>query len=634
MRQPVTARDRFRYRFDNFMSKGPIALVGALFVASLLVIVVGGVLIYAFNASPMPEGATERPGLTAVIWAAAMRTMDAGTLGGDDGSKLYLALMLLVTLGGIFIVSAFIGVLNSGLEAKLEELRKGRSRVIEENHVLILGWSPQVFTIVSELCAAAENQQGGTCIVVLADKDKVEMEDEIATKVPDLRGSRVVCRNGSPIDLDDLDLGSPEVARAIVVIGPEDSEDPDASVIKTILALVGHKPREGGKHHIVAEIRDLKNRVPARMVGRDQVELVMSSDVIARIAVQTCRQSGLSAIYTELLDFGGDEIYFHKRHGLAGKTFGDSLDAFERGAVIGLRGADGKTQLLPKMDLTLTSDDELIVIAEDDDKIGAASSAPKVDEAKLRLADPKPREPERTLILGWNGRGATVVSELDKYAMPGSELTIIADDDAPGDDIDALETELVNHKVRTVKGDINDRRVLDGAGVSGFQHVITLSYADKRGVQEADAITLVTLLHLRDIEEKNGETFSVVSEMLDARNQKLAEITKTDDFIVSENLISLLLAQLTENKALGAVFEDLFDADGAEIYLKDAGTYVATGEPVDFYAVVEAARRRGEIAIGFDIADKSGKRAPKLNPKKGDRVTFAEGDRVVVIADN
>jgi voltage-gated potassium channel Kch len=614
------------------MSKGPIALIGALFVASLLVVLTGAVVVAALGVAPAEDG--QRPGLGTLIWMSAMRAMDAGTVGGDNGSKVYLALMLLVTLGGIFIVSAFIGVLNNGLQAKLDELRKGKSRVIEENHALILGWSPQVFTIVSELCAASANQPGGACIVVLADRDKVEMEDELATKVPDLRGSRVVCRSGSPIDLDDLDLGSPEVARAIVVLCPEGSADPDASVIKTILALVGHKPRASGKHHIVAEIRDLKNRIPARMVGRDQVELVMSSDVIARIAVQTCRQSGLSAIYTELLDFGGDEIYFHQKHGLAGKTFGDSLDAFEQGAVIGLRDAAGKTQLLPKMDTVLTAGDELIVIAEDDDKISAAGSVPKVDEAKLRLADPQPREPERTLILGWNGRGATVVSELDKYAMPGSELTIIADDDAPGEDIDGLETELVNHKVRTVKGDINDRRVLDGAGVSGFQHVITLSYADKRGVQEADAITLVTLLHLRDIEEKNGESFSVVSEMLDARNQKLAEITKTDDFIVSENLISLLLAQLAENKALGAVFEDLFDADGAEIYLKDAGTYVVTGEAVDFYTVVEAARRRGEIAIGFDIADPNGKRAPKLNPKKGARVTFATGDRVVVIADH
>jgi hypothetical protein len=33
-------------------------------------------------------------------------------------------------------------------------------------------------------------------------------------------------------------------------------------------------------------------------------------------------------------------------------------------------------------------------------------------------------------------------------------------------------------------------------------------------------------------------------------------VTGTDDFIVSENLVSLLLAQLAENKALAAVFED------------------------------------------------------------------------------
>jgi hypothetical protein len=148
----------------------------------------------------------------------------------------------------------------------------------------------------------------------------------------------------------------------------------------------------------------------------------------------------------------------------------------------------------------------------------------------------------------------------------------------------------------------------------------------------ADDALIVMLLHLRDIEEKFGDSFSVVSEMLDARNQKLAEVTGTDDFIVSENLVSLLLAQLAENKDLGAVFEDLFDADGAEIYLKDAGEYVAHGRSVDFFTVVEAARRRGEIAIGYDIADGKKGHAPKLNPKKSERVTFSPGDRLVVLA--
>ncbi len=633
MQRPVSLSDRLRYRFDNFMSRGPIALVGGLFLASALVIVLGALLTFAFGVAPAPDGA-DKPGLATLIWLSAMRAMDAGAIGGDDGSPLFLFFMLLVTLGGIFVVSALIGVLNTGLGAKVDDLRKGRSRVVESGHTLLLGWSGHIHTIVSELCAASESSEGNV-IVIVADKDKVEMDDELATKVPDRRGSRVVVRRGSPIDLDDLDLGSPETARSIVVLGPEGAGDPDASVIKTILALVAHKPRESGKHHIVAEIRDPKNGVPARMVGRDQVELVISSDVIARIAVQTCRQSGLSAIYTDLLDFGGDEIYFHKPLELAGKTFGQALDAFEHSAVIGIRSAAGLSQLLPRMGTVLGEGDSLIVIAADDSSIVANGGlAPKPDSSAQSSASPGERKPERTLILGWNGRGATIVAELDKYAVSGSELTIVADDDAPELALKELEGALAHHALRVVRGDVADRRLLDSLDVRRFEHIITLSYADKLGVQEADAVTLITLLHLRDIEEKFGESFSVVSEMLDVKNQKLAEVTKADDFIVSDNLVSLLLAQMAENKSLGPVFEDLFDADGAEIYLKDAGEYVKPGAPVDFYTVLDAARQRGEIAIGYDIAEREAARAPRLNPKKSERVTFQAGDRVVVLAES
>ena len=55
--------------------------------------------------------------------------------------------MLAVTIGGIFIVSLLISVLSNGLQTKLEDLRKGRSFVVEENHTLILGWSSRIFLI-------------------------------------------------------------------------------------------------------------------------------------------------------------------------------------------------------------------------------------------------------------------------------------------------------------------------------------------------------------------------------------------------------------------------------------------------------------------------------------------------------
>ena len=54
---------------------------------------------------------------------------------------------------------------------------------------------------MSELSIANESRKRPV-IVVLADRDKVEMEDELREKVPDLRGTRVVCRSGSPDDIE------------------------------------------------------------------------------------------------------------------------------------------------------------------------------------------------------------------------------------------------------------------------------------------------------------------------------------------------------------------------------------------------------------------------------------------------
>lgn len=626
--RPVTFRDRARYRFDAFMSKGAGALIGALFLASALIIFLVAALVHVTGSAPEgPEG--ERPGLVTLVWKSMMHAMDAGTLGGDEGSSLSLLLWLVVTLGGIFIVSAFIGVLNNGLTTRIEELRKGRSRVIEDGHTLILGWSSQVATIVSEIASAAMSE-GGRTIVVMAEKDKVEMDEELAIKVPDLHGSRLVCRSGSPIDLDDLELGSPETARAILVIGSEDAKDPDASVIKTVLALVAHKPRPSGRHHIVAEVRDPKNHAPLTMVGKDQLVPIVSSEIIARIAVQTCRQAGLSAIYAELLDFGGSEIYVRSEPSLAGRTYGAALFAFPESTLIGIVDEAGVTRLNPPTDSVIQEGAKVVVIAEDDDQIRVVTPVEILADAVPVAKKAAERTPERTVILGWNRRGPTVVRELDKYVPAGSHLTIVADDDAAELALRDMAAEVVHQTVEHLRGDITDRRLLDGLALSTYRHVITLSYTDKLDVQEADAITLVTLLHLRDIEDKLGESFSTVSEMLDLRNQKLAEVTKTDDFIVSDTVISLLMSQLAETKELAAVFDDLFDAEGCEIYLRPAGEY-APSRGATFSSIVAVARDRGETAIGYTKGTAS-ERTIHFNPKKSEKLELAGSDQVIVIA--
>ncbi|HXW01296.1 MAG TPA: potassium transporter TrkA, partial [Anaerolineae bacterium] len=391
--------------------------------------------------------------------------------------------------------------------------------------------------------------------------------------------------------------------------------------------------------HIVAEVRDPKNVEIVRTIGGDEVDPLLVSDLISRITVQTCRQSGLSVIYTELLDFGGDEIYFHEEPGLAGKTYEEALLAYEDSAVIGLCLTDGQVQLNPPPETKIEAGDQVIAISQDDNTIrlsGRTNLEIKVEA--IRQASAREQSPERTLILGWNGRGPTIISELDQYVASGSEVMIVADTSEEEIEMIGQSLQLRHLTVSFRSGDTTDRRTLDQLAIQTYQHVIVLSYADQFEPQEADSHTLITLLHLRAITEQNGNSFSIVSEMLDGRNRELAEVTRADDFIVSDKLVSLLLAQISENKKLAAVFADLFDPEGCELYLKPAGDYVELGQPLNFYTVVEAARQRGETAIGYRLRALAGDAAQaygvKINPVKSQLITFSAGDRIIVLAES
>ena len=165
-----------------------------------------------------------------------------------------------------------------------------------------------------------------------------------------------------------------------------------------------------------------------------------------------------------------------------------------------------------------------------------------------------------------------------------------------------------------------------------------MAYSDLLDQQRADGKTLVTLLHLRDIAAKTGRAFSIVSEMLDLRNRNLATVTRSDDFIVSDRLVSLTITQLAENPSLKPVLDDLFDVEGSEVYLKPAADYVRPDGPVDFYTVVEAARRRGQVALGYRqlrlANDTRANYGVVLNPDKAKAIEFGEDDQIIVLAED
>ncbi|MBJ7330065.1 MAG: hypothetical protein JHC95_09225 [Solirubrobacteraceae bacterium] len=628
--QRASLRARLRYRFDTSMARGPSALIGYLGLATVVLVVLFGVIVVLASLGPT-ENATH------ALYNALLHVIDAGTIGGDDtSSPAFIGLQLLLTFGGIIIFSAFIGVLATSVDAQLQELRKGRSLVLERDHTLILGWSDTIFTVLSELAIANENERNPS-IVILAEQDKVEMEDAIRDKVDDLRGTRVICRTGSSIDLRDLAIANPQEARSIIVLSPDEPE-PDASVIKTILALTRGPGRREEPYHIVAEIQDAKNLEAARLVAGDEAVLVDKSETIARIIVQTARQSGAAAVYTELLDFDGDEVYFHQDPSLVGKTYGEALLAYENCAVIGIHGANGSSGLNPPVDTVLPDGASIIAIAEDDSHLASATAAVGVvDHAAIVDGAAIAPVPTHALILGINSRTPTVIGELDEYVEAGSTVLVVADRDVDGEELRAKIGPLQHLTVDVQRGPTTERATLDALDVPRFDHTIVMCYSDDLDPQRADARTLVTLLHLRDIADKTGRSCAVVSEMLDDRNRELAQVTKVDDVIVSDQVISLLLTQISENRHLSDVFTELFNAEGSEVYLRAAEAYVAPGATTTFATFVAAAAGRGETAIGYRHAER-GNGAPAdgvlVNPLKSLSLTVRPGDRLIVLAES
>jgi voltage-gated potassium channel Kch len=647
----VSLFDHLRYSFDNLMSKGTIAPIVLLFLIALGVILLLAVIVYVTGLVPDTgnvPGLDREDGIQfyEVVWITVLRTLDGGVISDDPMNWGFLVFMLIATGGGIFMVSTLIGIVNSGVIRKLSDLRKGRSFVVEENHTVILGWSFQIYQIISELVIANENQKKPS-IAILAEKDKIWMEDEIKAKCGDTQNTRVVCRTGNPIDIQDLEIVNIHGARSIIVLAPETGE-PDSIVIKTILAITNNPNRPATKKfHTVAEIRDPRNVPIAEIAGKDEVQLVIFDYLISRITAQTCRQPGLSVVFTELLDFGGDEIYFQEEPKVVGKTFVEAMYSYETSCVMGLRKHDGRIMVKPPLNMKIEEGDKLIAISEDDDTVVVSGKTEfGIDPGAIRIA-PKyvPPRPEATLILGWNRRAPLIINELDNYVWPGSKITVVAENSVVENELATHCSDLTHQTVAFWLGDTTNRRILDDLNIEQYDHIIVLSQTELSDVQSTDAKTLSTLLHLRDISDTKMHDFSIVSEMLDDRNRKLAEITHTDDFIVSVKLDSLMMSQISENKELKTVFEDLFSAGGPAIYIKPAEFYVELGRPVNFYTVMESARQRNQIAIGYKLsAPKEQHSAPEkehmlaygvfVNPKKSSQIFFSEGDKIIVISED
>ncbi|KAM0928476.1 hypothetical protein ACQ4PT_002504 [Festuca glaucescens] len=648
--EEVAINKRLAYRVDIFLSLHPYAKPLVLLVTTLLLIGLGGLALY---------GVTE-DSLSDCLWLSWTFVADAGNHANVEGFGPKLV-SVSISIGGMLIFAMMLGLVTDSISEKFDSLRKGRSEVIEQSHTLILGWSDKLGSLLNQISIANESLGGGT-IVVMAERDKEEeMEADIAKMEFDLKGTAVICRSGSPLILADLKKVSVSKARAIVVLAVEGNADQsDARALRIVLSLTGVK--EGLRGHIVVELSDLDNEVLVKLVGGDLVETVVAHDVIGRLMIQCARQPGLAQIWEDILGFENCEFYIKRWPQLVGMQFEDVLISFPDAVPCGVKMAayGGKIILNPDDCYVMQEGDEVIVIAEDDDTY-APAPLPKVKEAVYIDIVRHERYPQKILLCGMRRDIDDMIVVLDAFLAPGSELWMFNDVleidrerklIEGGLDFSRLENVTLVHR----EGNAVIRRHLESLPLESFDSILILADESvEDSAIQADSRSLATLLLIRDTQAKRlpykeafrGGSFSegswmgdmlqasdksvIISEILDPRTKNLLAMSKISDYVLSNELVSMALAMVAEDRQINYVLEELFAEEGNELQIRQSDLYLREDEELNFFEVMLRARQRKEVVIGYRLED--AERAIINPPNKVSRRRWSRKDVFVAIAE-
>jgi len=643
---------RISYRLDNIFASQPEAKY-YLLIALTGVLVFCGAWVYTLVASSGGET------LGAAMWIA-WKAVSAGDDAPDE-SLIGRFVNTMMVIAGMIVMATLFGLIDESMGNKVQELKKGKSTVIEEGHSILLNWNDKLLPVAEQI-AMANDSDGGRPIVILAERPKEEMDDEVADSGIDWKGSEVVTRTGSSMIVSDLAKLSIQTARSVIVFTDNSlpPDEADALSIRTCLALRALTPLAG---HVVLELQDIDN-VDIVRIGIDSsgVQLVplVAHDIIGRLMIQCARQPGLAFVFANILQFDGSEVYIKAWPQLTGKSLQDAIFMFEDAIVIGVKRedfmADGSHVVMnPPMNYLFELGDELIVLAEDDDSYAPGPLVDATSPEPMQLVLEGDRIPESILFCGWRRDLEDMLSELDKWVATGTRLTLLS-----GVSIEEREellsrprnsnvatgtgkasgSRFTNLSVHHVCGNPVLRESLLKLPMVSFDSVIILSDALWVGDgMSCDSRVLVAMLLCKDILRKLGrESVPIVSEILDPRTKQLVALSGCSEYVVSSELISMCLAQCSESRDMEYILQGIFSEEGSELHCKDVRLFCDENEVLSFWELQKRATDLQDengvavIIIGYRNEDHKGEEF-YLNPHdKHKKITWKTGDLVAVIS--
>lgn len=609
--------DIIKYKYDNFISKGIRGIIIMLLVITIIFVLLMSLPIILNAKYAGAEKINEVWDNFATVINAWWPFAEEQTVVENIG---YFVIKVAIAIFGLFLTSVLIGLISESIDTKIRGLRQGKTKVFEEDHIIVIGYDENNYTLIKELVEVTKKRR---TLLIVDDKDKEEMETDFYTNIKCPKNLKVIFRSIKPWNINDLEKCSVEKSSS-VIISPID----DISTLKTVMAVkaILHKfPKS--KTHISSAIY---NDDYALKFSNDRDVMFSVKNLIAKIIATSNQQIGLSKIITSIVSFENHEFYIGNNKSFIGKTFGELTAKMVNAVPIGIY-RKGEFIIIPNQNERIVSGDEMVYYAENRDdnidlqegKINSKSNNDKIIESREKRSAKKEKEKnEKILIFGYNSKLKTIFKE---FSDDIKHVTIACNNKDEKKEInECLKT---NKRIKfKITRKENERKYFEKI-VSNIDHIIILN-DENIDKENSDINNMILYLKLLKIREDNKFSYTMITELYSNENRVLIDSKYENDFIVSSNITSMMLAQMSEDYRLRPIFTELLSTKGINIMLKNVRDLLKYNDIISNIRL--KLLEHGLIFLGY-VTHENGSTKYIYNPKNNEYIKFKKDDKLIVI---
>lgn len=596
-------KKKLQYRFDNRMAKGPGSMVMMLATATFAVLVV--VIFVIWKLDPSEDG------IVCTCWDTLSTIINAWMPYSDEGGFGYLIPTAVAALFGLLFTSVLIGIITTAIEEKINSLKKGNSIVVEENHTVFLGFESGSYELIEQLIEGAGGKR--FCLVVAGNVEKDEAEEEIRSSVSVPKNVKLIYRNVDISNALSLKCCSIESASTVIISTYDNRE-----TFKAILAVVKLlRDYPEARVNIVTSISRDDFSLPVSLLQKKKIAVVRTNDIIARLIAHSCSQPGISHTYLEVFNFNGSEIYIDSFEDYSGMTFEELYQRLENAVPLGfIKGED--IMLNPNGDTVFDAGDKLVYLAEEKDRNSLSDN--EAVPVKIRDFSHVKRDPQTIVIWGCNEKINTLINELPSFI---ENIVAVDVPESKQEDYAKTVDSIEGRSLSFVDSDkVGLEKITENA-----DHVILLCDHDIER-DNSDIRNMMLYLKLRDVQLTYGQKFNITTELFYEDNKDLITSRKTTDFVVANNMSSLLVAQIAITPELMDVYDALLSNLGPEIRV-----FAPNEEELSCRTVSDlrkATYSYGAILLGY-IINNDGELETHLNPDLNETIYLGKADYLIGI---